>query len=546
MRSRRFRWAFIGLLLAGCWLSCSQRGYDLEKIRARAEAFDREISLSWYETDNYGRPSRLAEIYRNYQDLFADPQLVLWVQRKMQNEKDLRERRRLEYLYRYLVEEFIGQRAKELDDQMLDIQSQEMLEVAGQEVAFRDVVGELFNNPDRDWRRALYRARGEVAVAKINPLLQERLKIQGETCQQFGYADYLSFQDQTRSTDFGELAELCESLLFRTELIYRQLLTETAAQVLGLSIEDIRVYDRPRLFRGQGFDEYFPEENMVSLMRTTLKEMGIDVDGQANIQLDVEDRPEKEPRPACYTISIPGDIRVLVKPMGGMEDYQSLFHEMGHAGHYANVQVEEYEFRNLGEYGITETYAFLFENLFMDMDFLEAKLEMPREVIKASLRQNLLSDLSSLRYYCGLFLYEQALHSGQEKAVRVYRNLWERARLTRMGLVEAEMSYLMANEDFYSVNYLEAWLLEAQLKEALRSEFGPRWFADPVAGQYLMRLWALGAEKSVGELARELGYDDLDAEVLRQEIESIYHQTRGARIASLMGFERREQSARGG
>jgi oligoendopeptidase F len=525
MKCRRLLKLVLLITFVGLSLSCFRGRYNLDKVRARAEAFDREIILSWYETDSYGRPSRLAEIYQGYQDLFTDPRLIRFMQAELEKERDPREKRRLEYLYKYLVEEFAGQRAKELDDQILDIQAQAQLDVDDQEVVFRDVDGELFNNPDREWRRRLYRARGEIIISQINPLLRQRLDMQRETCEQFGYADYTDFQNQVRSADFNQLAQLCEMLLYRTELIYRDLLTETARRVLGMSVDETQVYDRPQLFRGQSFDEYFPQERLVPLIWETLKGMGIDLAQQPNIDLDVENRPEKEPRPACYTISIPGDIRVLVKPMGGMEDYESLFHEMGHAQHYANVEVQEYEFRGLGEYGVTETYAFLFENLFMDKSFLQTKLGMPPEVVGPYLRQTLLSDLSSLRYYCSLFLFERRLHGGDGDLVQIYRDLWEQARLTRLSLPEAEMGYLVANEDFYSVNYLEAWLLEAQLRETLREKYGPLWFSDPGAGLFLKHLWALGSGKPVKELAQELGYDDLNANALRREIERIYQGT---------------------
>lgn len=514
----------IGLLLTllSLCLFCCGRGYDLDTIRARAEAFDREITLSWYETDNYGRSSRMAQIYEEYQDLFADPRLVRFVQRRMHQEQDARQARRLKYLHRYLLEEFAGQKSKELDDRILDIQAQEVMEVGRQEVAFRDVDWELYNSPDRERRRNLYRARGEVIVSKVNPLLRRKLEIQRETCAQFGYLDYADFRDREHSADFNRLAQLCETLLYRTELMYRELLTKTGRQVLDMPIEEIRVYDRPQLFRGQSFDEYFPQDRMIPLLHETLEEMGIQLALQTNIDLDIEDRPEKEPRPACYMISIPGDIRVLVKPMGGAEDYESLFHEMGHAQHYANTEVQEYEFKALGESGVTESYAFLFENLFMDKDFLEIKVGMPAEVARAYLRQALMTDLSSLRYYCGLFLYEQSLHHGEQDPQWIYRSQWERARLTPMSLQEAEMDYLLANEDFYSVSYLEAWLLEAQLREALRREFGTLWFADPRAGQFLKRLWALGDEKTGEELARELGYENLDTQALRRQIERVF------------------------
>jgi oligoendopeptidase F len=264
---------------------------------------------------------------------------------------------------------------------------------------------------------------------------------------------------------------------------------------------------------------------MVPLIESTLEEMGIRLGEQDNIDLDVEDRPEKEPRPACYIISVPGDIRVLVKPMGGAEDYESLFHEMGHAQHYAHTAVPEFEFRVLGEDGVTESYAFLFENLFMDDVYLIERAGLTEETALAYIRQALLADLSSLRYYCALFLFERQLHAGLDKPWQVYRDLWERARLTRMSLPQAEAGYLLANEDFYSVGYLEAWLLEAQLRETLRDRYGPQWFADPRAGRQLRELWALGSSRTVSELSRDLGYETLDAAALRRQTERIYRLT---------------------
>jgi oligoendopeptidase F len=299
-------------------------------------------------------------------------------------------------------------------------------------------------------------------------------------------------------------------------------LEETADRTLGLALHQVRVYDRPRLFRGQDFDTFFPSDRMVPLLRETLGDMDIQLDQQPNIDLDIQDRPEKEPRPACYMIAVPGDIRVLVKPRGGAEDYQSLFHEMGHAQHYAHVQVPEFEFRVLGEDGVTETYAFLFENLFMDEVYLIEKVGLPVDAARSYLLQALLSDLSSLRYYCALFLFEQQLHAGLEDPWDIYRDLWERARLTRMNLREAEADYLLANEDFYSVSYLEAWMLSAQLRETLQEHYGPQWFFDPRAGQFLKDLWARGSEWPVTEISQHLGYEGLDAAALRRQTERIF------------------------
>ena len=519
------RFKTLTILLLAAAFSCARQGYDLEEIRRRAEAFDREITLSWYETDNYGHSSRISEVYDRHRDLFTDEGLIQFVGTEMERSTDERQRRRLNYLRGYLIDEFIGLSVGELDDLILDLQAQETLQLPDYNLAFRDIYGELINSSDRQWRRQVHEAQGDFIRDRINPHLQKRLMIQRDNCRKFEFNDYADFSDRSHEADFENLSNLCEELLYQTELIYRRLLEETAERTMGLPLHEIRVYDRLRLFRGQSFDVDFPGDRMIPLLRETLADMGIHLDQQDNIDLDVENRPEKEPRPACYIISVPDDIRVLVKPMGGAEDYESLFHEMGHAQHYAHVTVPEFEFRVLGEYGVTETYAFLFENLFMDDVYLIERVGLTEDAALSYLRQALLADLSSLRYYCALFLFEQQLHAGLEKPWQVYRDLWERARLTRMSLPEAEADHLMANEDFYSVGYLEAWLLEAQLREVLRDRYGPQWFSDPRTGQFLKELWAPGSARTVSELSRDLGYEKLDAAALRRQTERIYRLT---------------------
>ncbi|MBN2566208.1 MAG: hypothetical protein JXB46_10910, partial [Candidatus Eisenbacteria bacterium] len=260
------------------------------------------------------------------------------------------------------------------------------------------------------------------------------------------------------------------------------------------------------------------------LLTRTLLGMGIDLEALPAIRLDAEDRPEKEPRAASYPIAPGEDVRILVKPAGGVYDYESLFHEMGHALHDAYVRVDAYEFQRLGDYGTTETYAYIIEDLLSNDRFIAGNdLIGDAETRERFLRNQLLGDLGGARYYAGLMRYERLLHGGglsDEELVKAYAEMIGRSRL--VPLEHPEFGYLADNEDFYGVNYLEAWFLAAQLRAVLVSRFGERWWEQRAAGEFLEGLWALGSEFTPAEVARRIGYEGLDSSYYIEEIRRAY------------------------
>jgi hypothetical protein len=81
---------------------------------------------------------------------------------------------------------------------------------------------------------------------------------------------------------------------------------------------------------------------------------------------------------------------------------------------------------------------------------------------------------------------------------------------------------MSSNEDFYGVNYLEAWFLAAQLRSVLRERFGVEWWTSPGAGAFLRELWALGAELSPVEVAQKIGLEGIDPTSYLKELETAF------------------------
>ena len=75
---------------------------------------------------------------------------------------------------------------------------------------------------------------------------------------------------------------------------------------------------------------------MLPALEATLRDLGIDLAAQANVHLDLEQRPAKSPRAFCAPIEVPGRVMLVIAPIGGRDDWEALFHEAGHAEHYAH------------------------------------------------------------------------------------------------------------------------------------------------------------------------------------------------------------------
>ena len=141
---------------------------------------------------------------------------------------------------------------------------------------------------------------------------------------------------------------------------------------VGVGLAEAERHDLRRFFRSSNWDAAFPADRMVPALRGTLAGLGIDLDAQANVHLDVEERPTKSPRAFCAAIEIPDRVMLVIQPQGGPEDWYSLFHEAGHTEHFAftsrDLRVEE---KRLGDNAVTEEWAMLFDHLVEDRVALE-------------------------------------------------------------------------------------------------------------------------------------------------------------------------------
>ncbi|MBA7607480.1 hypothetical protein ES703_14639 [subsurface metagenome] len=247
--------------------------------------------------------------------------------------------------------------------------------------------------------------------------------------------------------------------------------------------------------------------------------MGIDLERQKNIHIDIEERDKKSPRAFTCAVKIPDEIYLNIMPTGGVSDYRSFFHEGGHAQHFANVSKKlPFEFKYLGDNAVTEGYAFLFHYIFLSPEWLEDFLRI--EDTSGVISYLLTTKFYMLRRYSGKMIYETKFHDGSpiEGKDEIYKDILSSATMFKY-TPERYLSDL--DEGFYVSSYLRAWLFESQLKQFFEEKYGPRWYADEKVGNLLKEMWYYGQKYDVDEILNQLGLGKLSIEPIINQFQKL-------------------------
>jgi hypothetical protein len=481
---------------------------DIEAYRERAEAFQTELTRAYYRHfAGLDADFPLDEVYERHGALFTREAVeALRAQAAAGATGD--EGRRRRYLLAFALEGFLGQATRTVEAELARREAALQIDVDGMAIGFREAAVAQAREPDRNRRGAFEAARNAAVARELEPLQREAIETQHALARELGWESYRAMIEDVDGLDLAALARQTEGFLSATEAAYPEILEPQLRRVTGGGLADLRRADLPWFFRDESADDRFPSDRLVPSLRATLAGLGIDLDAQPGVIIDVESRPTKSPRPFCAPVRAPGEVYLVLAPIGGIDDYVSLFHEAGHTEHYGGVDPElPFEFRYLGDNSVTEAFAFLFDHLIEDPGWLAAHLGVHDAEGRAAHARA--QRLVYLRRYCAKLGYERELHSSASfdgMADAYVRRLGGALR------IEWPPETFLADVDpgFYVAKYLRAWALETHLRGHLRARFGPAWWGEPEAGALLRGLWAQGQRLDAGELLGELTGASLD------------------------------------
>ena len=238
--------------------------------------------------------------------------------------------------------------------------------------------------------------------------------------------------DAVNGFDAAALAGQLQAFTAASETVYYAALRRFLAEI-DIESGDASIADLRHLLRASSWDAWFEPRRLMAAVTETLRGMGIELGEQANVVLDMEHRPNKTPRAVCVPVRVPGDVRLVMQPRGGHEDYAAALHEIGHVEHFALTDASlPAADRHAGDASVTEGYATLLQGLLSEPAWLAEHLGMPPEEIAGFVDFAAFRKLYLLRRYAAKLLYELRLLRDPDPAVGT-RHLRRHARPAERG-----------------------------------------------------------------------------------------------------------------
>jgi len=482
---------------------------EIDALSADADRFIAELDEEWYlHFAGIKESYDLVPIYEHHERLTT-----------LGTALALREpaggSRRTGRLWRFACEQYLGNFVREEAERVAELEATLEAEVDGERIPYRMLRPRLMNEEDRAVRERLELARNGLTEEHLNGL---HLRATEVVHRETGRLEAPSYTDLYRSFGFplDELAEQCRRFLDSTERLWEVAGDRFFRERIGLGLGEAERWDVSRAWRGVEWDDVFPKERMLPALEASLADLGVDLRSQGNVELDLVERPNKDPRAFCVPIEVPERVILVLKPQGGPDDWRGLFHEAGHTEHFANTSAAlAMEEKRLGDNAVTEGWAMLLEHLTFDPVWLERRLDFPRPYEFSA--EGATQLLWVVRRYCAKLLYELELHAATDVTALRLRYV---ELLGAALAVEPSATDYLADLDagFYSSEYLRAWAFEAQLRSHLRERFGNAWFTRRDAGSLLRELWAEGQKHTADELLRELTSETLELEAVADRI----------------------------
>lgn len=375
--------------------------------------------------------------------------------------------------------------------------------VGGRKIYFRDIIAWCQKGSTLEARRILQKETGPLCKFLKPFALNSWRTLLGVIREDLGFENYIEFCRSKKGLDYEGLYGMVKGLLEESDSIYFPAMERWCREALGCRLEELSRFDAIYLLGLGSLDHYLPPLDLKELLGF-FAAWGMDPAELPGLYLELGDEEGKSAQAMCFILDVPEEVYVLVKPEGGWVDLEALWHELGH-GLSAVLTSSDLGIieKDLGSsFCLSEAFAFLVQNAAMSLPFLTGVLRLGKEDAWRVRYYKVLKDMSVFRRYCAKFLSEyEMFERGSLDDGSIYAA--NMARYT--GFYYQPESHLFdLVPEFYSLDYVLAWLAEAQMDRHLRERIGPDWPLEPETGRILRSWWEGGSQRDLaGFMAKE-------------------------------------------
>jgi hypothetical protein len=492
------------------------------------DRFEERLARFLFERSEEARAVRVGEketseqaaIVARYEDLFTREQYAkLKAVEDAAAEGESRERlfRLRETCGGGLIVRELAEESDRLENDVLAAR----VEFKGETVPLRTAQAKLAVVDDYAERDELGRLTADCSVAFNERRLDLLRKAEALEADITDEPDPVRRSEETKGIDLRQLSARLADAARRQDASFAPLRDRWIDRILGEEREDEPMsWHVSYIRRMSPLAELYSRERAVPVCLETLTRLGFDLAADSRIKLDLDDRPQKNPRACVIASDPPSVVHLITRAQGGLHDYQALLHEAGHALHYAGCDPKlAYTFRRLSrDHALTEIYSFLVESITREPAWHAGHFDLAADEAAEHAEGARFLEVLLFRRYAAKLDYELELWSDFEHAP-AYADTYAQNLREAIGFRYRPDGYLADMDDgFYSADYLRAWIRAAQLRAYLRDSIGTDWWERSETGDFLRVLFLEGTRPSSEEIARRIGYDPLDTAPLLDEL----------------------------
>jgi hypothetical protein len=498
----------------------------MEAVRT-PDRFEAELARYLYERSEEARAVRVGEketseqaaIVERYADLFTREQHEAL--RRAEEQARGEERERLYRLREAAAGGLVARELAEDSDKLENAILAERVAFRGESLPLRSAQARLAVLDEYAGRDELGELAADVSAGFNCPRYGLMQKAEALDAELSGDPDPVGRSAARKNVDLLALSDALQQAVRAQDDSWEPLREEWLDRVLGAERDaEPTSHQVAYLRRMSPFADLYAKDRCVPICLETLSSLGFDLAANSGINLDLDDRPQKSPRACVIASDPPAVVHLITRAQGGLHDYQAFLHEAGHALHYAGLNPElPYTFRRLSrDHALTEIYSFLLESISRERGWhaLHFGLTEAEDAERAEAARFL--EVLLFRRYAAKLAYELDLWGDFENATDYARTYEDNLRAAVGFRYRADGYLADLDGEFYSADYLRAWIRTAQLRAYLRGSIGEDWWRRPETGELLRALFAEGTRPTSEEIADRIGYDPLDTAPLVEEL----------------------------
>lgn len=314
--------------------------------------------------------------------------------------------------------------------------------------------------------------------------------------KEIGFKDYPNYCGQKKGVEYRSYYKFFKDFLLETDDLYFSAMDRWCKKRFSLPLDGLTRFDAVNLLGLGEFDSIFPARALEELMGF-FKYWHIDLEKIPGLGLELGREKGKSSQALCFFFQIPEEVCILMRPEGGWVDIETLWHELGHglSAVFTSPELSIADRDLASTYSLSESFAFLFQNLVLSRPFMEGFLSISSEKARELSYCKTLRDLSLFRRYAAKFIVEFEMFSNDDLSNGdLYAELMKRYT----GFYYQPESHLFdLTPEFYCVDYLIGWMAEAVLEAHLKERLGINWIFESKTGQILKKWWGQGNQYNI-------------------------------------------------